>query len=985
MGATATREQVRADPHARIVFLLEIQDALDLDTEATSTLRFSSGDLPAFGAYPAHQPYLEGSLRIRQSVIDGEALGGASRLDGAGPLVLRNDIEMGGSRPLDSLRRVELSGRALELSWVGHTRAGEWMPYSARGTVFSGIVGERPTWGRRIEIPVRPEGDGLEQPFGEVYLGLDKALLLVGTRGVDVGNVWTPAGSFWIQAFVYIASGETGAKPIVHKSGAYVLEIDYSGAEPVAKWTVTTATSSGSISSPAAPELDRFFWVTATYNATTGVGDVRLDAGTPLGFTISGGGAVASNSNKIFLGENGTGSAVYRGVFAEVRFADGTITDNEIAARIRGPLPLSTSGLVAYWRGDCDAAASPATLFDSGPNAYDGTVITPSSASMVSTLEGGEALEGTPKPVALGFCDNFAPRLPAPGFLVYQFSRRSSLGEALGGTDGGADALTRRFGFFDRAAPLELEAVHLDFVNFWRNPPTMAGKYTWFPALSLARPFGIIDGGKITASTWGQSPWRFSAQTDGAAGSVRLAAAWRGLIAPTGAEPVVTVEMWVFVDTDEDDHIVLDSRKGDGGVRIRWRSNSPGQRFVFQAEDSAGTLVIDQNVTGILPRMPYHVAWTLENSGGSCRSAVKINGLAAADTGLVSGTIAEGTAANPLIGNSIAGGKWGRVSVSQLRAWAAERSEAEVQQYLLTSPAGKLEPDLAALLGDDFRRGGASTHWFDEEGSADGELLSVSHVGGGVPPSLPYQAMHAAALAAGIPEADLSITSSARSAGGNNAAIGLHVAREMPALEVISEAGRGAGLHLIFDRSAGAYVIDRLEAPGAATHTFEAWEIADFRQQGYDRPAHSYQVGYGPIWEVMEPGDIALSVSDARRAYLEPDGDPANRGPRVRYAAAPRPANESAYPLAQMRQDVLGLFLLREAAETEAERLAALQDGRPEGWLLELKRGLLEAIRPLSVVTVKHDLLAGGTGKFIVLAPEDSGAGRSSIGLWGPF
>lgn len=170
----------------------------------------------------------------------------------------------------------------------------------------------------------------------------------------------------------------------------------------------------------------------------------------------------------------------------------------------------------------------------------------------------------------------------------------------------------------------------------------------------------------------------------------------------------------------------------------------------------------------------------------------------------------------------------------------------------------------------------------------------------------------------------------------------------------------------------GLYRILRLDPPAANAH----WDLTDRNIHRIDReplpyriPWETWGVGYQRNWTVQRDADLATSVTQARRQFLQSE---------LRYVYAQNSAialNHLSSSLAPLRES---LFLNQAVAQAEADRLIDLY-GAGRAFYRIITTVLLfsaEIGQTVRVTSYKHDLSAGKN--FLITGIEDSAGSRET-------
>lgn len=930
-----------------------------------------------FGGF-SYLPYLELGRGMSASLAAGDNLDGRGEFDEATYRVVNPSTD---GYPLDDLFGKEFSGRRILVeALIRDASRGLYASFSERVVVTDGRVGEEPVWDTTgLELPVIPVSGQMQSSFGEVYTGQGLALLFTGnavspTRVVVPGSAWNPSGSFTFQHYAYVGSrlGDSLGDEHVWDKGLHRLVIEHDTADALRPWRAKFTVTVGGVEYTAtSPAISRegWHWVTARYDASTGVLEVWADGDDAGSATAASASAPDTDSTALVFGMNSAQTAgAFRGIAASFRIWDSALSDDDAGKYQRAPLVGTEADLAAVWRGDTNLGVT--TLFDYGPSRDETTNSSPldgavSNGAIAHTLEGGDSLAGTAKPFGLGYVDNAPGSLVAPQFLVYQFSYRG---------------VSEFVEVFDKGGALTVTTVYTDLVEFFLNPPAVTGDVTVYPFLGLVRLKERSNDGQVTASLWGSSPYFAGADFDGVNDYADFGTGVNAALSGT-----YTLMGWLHIlDAEPSTARVVMSNKDTGGglSLIYFFDGGQAYELVVQVGHAGGTVGATIDLSGLVIQgpsgeallPPVHLA---VQPVSNTRLDVYLNGQldhSAAQTV----TFTAASSSNFVVGaNRFGNNAFSELRVSQLALFTSALSQADVRKWMNQGiPLDGQPATLRHYWPFDSELG---TTWRDRgTGSAvDGTLTNGAGWSAGVAaPSILRQWWLLMSTDAGIGDEALDTE---RAFEISADAVSLFTRNERDVLSVVEEVMQGANAFTVFDRNAGSWRLVRLLDPSTltASRTIHEWELAGPpRALNVERPPSEFLVGYHPVGLTQTEDQVIPEAgggpSESRRALL---GEP------LRYEVASVPSNAVTYPLSQARSVIEGRWAHQRGAIREGELQAAVRGVPRRFWEVELLHGLREDV-PGDVVSFEHSRIPGGARNYFVVGLDDD-VERAVLRLYG--
>lgn len=198
------------------------------------------------------------------------------------------------------------------------------------------------------------------------------------------------------------------------------------------------------------------------------------------------------------------------------------------------------------------------------------------------------------------------------------------------------------------------------------------------------------------------------------------------------------------------------------------------------------------------------------------------------------------------------------------------------------------------------------------------------------------------------------------------------------AKDIIDALVGGAGGTWYFER-AGTFSIVLLTAPSSPSFTLGIDDLVDTGLGGIERstpqqPSFERRVQHTRNWTVQERGDLAGSVSDADRAFLEQ---------RFRVSLAEDTTVFTKYNLA-IDVEIVGFFDTAGDGDTEADRLLALHKVPRHIYQVMVVNGLFTYwLNDVITLDFERWELDGGKDLRVISIQEDAAENITTLTLWG--
>lgn len=971
----AVADDIRKDSRATVV-VVAVFSGVNVSTGATASFSLSTHDLgaPKWGVPAASLPLpgLRVSRAADVSLVQGATLGGLASIDDV-ELTYAGQRLRDGVWTTDQFEPYEFEGRDVVLYWLGQTADGRVLDWTNKLTWFDGVFGDGGGWSpHQLTLLVRARGANLDAELAGTYRGTPYALAYDGVNDeVNFGNILNPTGSFSYQITFYAeappASGAVTQR-LLDKSKHWIEYDATTAASPVLRWHVEVG---GTTLEPtvAIPTYHRFYTVTCSYNASTGVARVRHDGSSTVGTaTKSGGGNPDTDASTLYLGRQSSAAAkYYDGVIGQAARWSAALTEAEELEYAAAALAGDETSLVALWTGVRNLAGT--KLVDTGPSydpatatsPYDGTI---TGAIEATTFDGGTDIAGTAKRSLLGDVQNVR------GVPVYSPLNIFQLSDA----ESHIPIAVR-----DAGVNVSLDAFSQRIYPFFATAPA-ATKYTWFPFASAVRLADKQSFGSVAADMSGACV-RGAAFTkaDGIIQQPPSRGLYldQGLLAFGGSFSSLfyssyTLEMKInYRDIASVKTVIFNFGNGTGySVNINY--------------DTSGNLVVAYTLLGsgatedVIP-MPMDRPMTLSfvvTDSGSIDYVLYLDGvevLSVSRAGSLSSSgTGTGSAKIGTAGTSFAP----FMTVEEVRFWSSARTESQIRDDLYaatpsSTPTHWYKPPLTT----------SPTTWVDSgSGTAANATITDGDWGGGAGLDTTRQVVRYLLLQAAVEESAIDLDEAWEIAP---AEIGIVVegARVDPAAEdsaarsggsvrgAISDALSSLACALVYDRSVaspGRWVLRQIVDPDSvsAALTITEDQVKSIGVPRTTKPPQRISLAYAPVDLVQDDSDLVSTASATLRQLVSKP---------FRYLERAIPGNVSKFPLQLKPLRLPGRLRDRSAAKTEIARRVVLAGVRRRVWPIQLVGGPWEHVTPGQVVTVVHRRIPGGSAKFLVVQMTDPG------------